>query len=117
MKKFYPDFEAFLETAKNLPESRNLNVESFMIKPVQRITKYPLLFKELLKTSEEGTEDYKRIYGLFTGFRDILAHVNEEKRKRDQHQHLVLMKDSFVSKSLEEAQRKVFTIFYSQFPV
>ena len=45
-----PKLNAFLATAMKQPESHNLSLESFLIKPIQRLTKYPLFFKDLLKS-------------------------------------------------------------------
>ena len=42
-------FAAFLTAQQTLPETRGLSLESLLIKPVQRITKYPLFFKDLAR--------------------------------------------------------------------
>ena len=42
-------FAAFLTAQQTLPETRGLSLESLLIKPVQRITKYPLFFKDLVR--------------------------------------------------------------------
>ena len=39
----------FLTTQAALPQCRGLSLESYLIKPVQRLTKYPLFWKDLLK--------------------------------------------------------------------
>eukprot|EP01138_Halocafeteria_seosinensis_P006575 gb/GECG01006722.1/.p1 GENE.gb/GECG01006722.1/~~gb/GECG01006722.1/.p1 ORF type:complete len:831 (+),score=111.62 gb/GECG01006722.1/:1-2493(+) len=42
-------FSGFLQYCARQPEINGLGFESFLIKPVQRICKYPLFFKDLLK--------------------------------------------------------------------
>lgn len=42
-------FQGFLKFCANNPETKSLDLESYLIKPVQRICKYPLFFKEILK--------------------------------------------------------------------
>ena len=42
-------FSEFLNTQAALPQCRGLSLESYLIKPVQRLTKYPLFWKDLLK--------------------------------------------------------------------
>jgi len=41
----------FQTGVKSLPQSRSLDLESYLIKPVQRVCKYPLLINDLLKTT------------------------------------------------------------------
>ncbi|KAI8854077.1 hypothetical protein BC829DRAFT_381244 [Chytridium lagenaria] len=49
-----PEFKEHVQRWMNSPEGRGLSVESFLIKPVQRICKYPLLLRELLKYKIEA---------------------------------------------------------------
>ena len=44
-----PSYRDFLDTLKRHPRTRQMDLSSFLIKPVQRICKYPLFFKDLLK--------------------------------------------------------------------
>ena len=50
------EFVAFCKQASSHHECRNLDLNSLLIKPIQRICKYPLLLKEILKNTEEGAE-------------------------------------------------------------
>ena len=47
-------FAEFLKSQSSRQESRGLQLESFLIKPVQRLLKYPLFFQGLLKESSAG---------------------------------------------------------------
>jgi hypothetical protein len=42
-----PEFKAFCEQAFMLPRCRLLELDSFLIAPLQRVCKYPLLLKVL----------------------------------------------------------------------
>lgn len=42
---------AFCEEVRQKPECRRLDLEGYLIKPLQRICRYPLLLKEILKVS------------------------------------------------------------------
>ena len=44
-----PQLNAFLATQMQTPSCHGLTLESFLIKPIQRLMKYPLFFKDLLK--------------------------------------------------------------------
>lgn len=50
LRQAHPKLNSFLATAMKRPESHNLSLESFLIKPIQRLTKYPLFFKDLLRS-------------------------------------------------------------------
>lgn len=41
------------------PRCRGLNLQAFLIKPLQRLTKYPLLLTELSKNTPDTFEDKK----------------------------------------------------------
>ena len=48
-RKNTPGLSEFLQQQASLPQCRGLQLESYLIKPVQRLTKYPLFWKDLLK--------------------------------------------------------------------
>lgn len=50
-------FRQFLMDSMSATETRGMAIESFLIKPVQRICKYPLLLKEMSRYSVAGSED------------------------------------------------------------
>lgn len=47
---------------------RGLNLEAFLVKPVQRLPKYVLLFKDLLKHTETCHPDYNNLKKALAGF-------------------------------------------------
>ncbi|XP_069010263.1 guanine nucleotide exchange factor DBS isoform X1 [Embiotoca jacksoni] len=68
------DCAFFQECQKNL--EHKLGLDSYLLKPVQRITKYQLLLKEMLKYSKgcEGTDDLQE---ALTSILGILKAVND----------------------------------------
>ena len=50
-RKHVSGFSDFLNKQSTLAECKGMNLESFLIKPVQRLTKYPLFWKDLLKAT------------------------------------------------------------------
>ncbi|KAJ3218618.1 Myosin 10A, isoform D [Clydaea vesicula] len=52
-KKTDENFQIFLKECILKPECRNLDLSSFLLKPIQRIMKYPLLIKEIVKIEEK----------------------------------------------------------------
>ena len=59
------------------------NLESILIKPVQRILKYPLILNELLKNTDDDHCDKSQLREAVTLMSDIAAFINETKRKKD----------------------------------
>uniref|UniRef100_A0A3Q1IXC5 MCF.2 cell line derived transforming sequence a n=1 Tax=Anabas testudineus TaxID=64144 RepID=A0A3Q1IXC5_ANATE len=70
----FSDCGFFQECQKKL--EHKLGLDSYLLKPVQRLTKYQLLLKELLKYSTdcEGTSE---LQGALTAMLDLLKSVND----------------------------------------
>ncbi|XP_072241103.1 rho guanine nucleotide exchange factor 38 isoform X1 [Leuresthes tenuis] len=60
-----------------------LNMGSLLIKPVQRIMKYPLLLGELWQATPEDHPDYHPVQEAFTTAKIINVNINEFKRRKD----------------------------------
>lgn len=55
-------FKAFLD-ARNPTKQHSSTLESFLIKPVQRVLKYPLLLKELVSLTDSESEEHYHLTG------------------------------------------------------
>ena len=64
----------------SVPETRGLSLESFLIKPIQRICKYPLLLKELLKHTEKTHKDYANLLLAAEKIEAVVKVANEATR-------------------------------------
>ncbi|KAM9856625.1 rho guanine nucleotide exchange factor 38 [Aulostomus maculatus] len=60
-----------------------LDMGSLLIKPVQRIMKYPLLLGELWQTTPEDHPDHLPLQEAFTAAKIINVNINEFKRRKD----------------------------------
>jgi len=56
-----PFFDRFLDVAKSHEACKNLGLADYLIEPVQRICRYPLFFKELLKLTDENHLMYAKL--------------------------------------------------------
>uniref|UniRef100_A0A6B2L377 DH domain-containing protein n=1 Tax=Arcella intermedia TaxID=1963864 RepID=A0A6B2L377_9EUKA len=77
LAKKNPKFAAFLDAAKLNVECKGLTLKDYLIKPIQRICKYPLLFKELLSETPETSPQYTKIQETLTKCSEIATHVNK----------------------------------------
>ncbi|XP_054634687.1 rho guanine nucleotide exchange factor 38 isoform X2 [Dunckerocampus dactyliophorus] len=60
-----------------------LDMGSLLIKPVQRIMKYPLLLGELWQATPEDHPDFRPLQEAFTAAKIINVNINEFKRRKD----------------------------------
>lgn len=60
-----------------------INLGSFLIKPVQRIMRYPLLLMELLNSTPESHPDKAPLTSAVLAIKEINANINEYKRRKD----------------------------------
>ncbi|OXH43524.1 hypothetical protein J002_06242 [Cryptococcus neoformans] len=64
-------------------QTRAWNLDSMLIKPVQRITKYPLLFEDLLKMTTPVHADYFKIREAKEMARGMAVEIDEGKRRKE----------------------------------
>ncbi|KIR97159.1 hypothetical protein L804_05341 [Cryptococcus deuterogattii 2001/935-1] len=64
-------------------QTRAWNLDSMLIKPVQRITKYPLLFEDLLKMTTPVHADYFKIREAKEMARGMAMEIDEGKRRKE----------------------------------
>lgn len=65
-------FKAFLD-ARNPTKQHSSTLESYLIKPVQRVLKYPLLLKELVSLTDHESEEHYHLTGKKRGPRGDLT--------------------------------------------
>ncbi|CDK26858.1 unnamed protein product [Kuraishia capsulata CBS 1993] len=81
--------------AGNLKRSSSLidasyELQSFLIKPVQRLCKYPLLLQQLLKLTDSSWPNYNELEASLESSKEVAHNVNEAQRKSENVQ---LVKD------------------------
>uniref|UniRef100_A0A3Q4BGM0 Dynamin-binding protein n=1 Tax=Mola mola TaxID=94237 RepID=A0A3Q4BGM0_MOLML len=60
-----------------------INLGSFLIKPVQRVMRYPLLLMELLGATPESHHDQPQLTEALQAVKNINVNINEYKRRKD----------------------------------
>ncbi|XP_045882684.1 dynamin-binding protein isoform X1 [Meles meles] len=60
-----------------------INLGSFLIKPVQRVMRYPLLLMELLNSTPESHPDKVPLTNAVLAVKEINVNINEYKRRKD----------------------------------
>ncbi|XP_029114076.1 T-lymphoma invasion and metastasis-inducing protein 2 isoform X3 [Scleropages formosus] len=69
-------FKDFLD-AKNPTKQHSSTLESYLIKPVQRVLKYPLLLRELVSLTDTDSEEHYHLTEALKAMEKVASHINE----------------------------------------
>uniref|UniRef100_A0A8D2G8M7 TIAM Rac1 associated GEF 1 n=1 Tax=Theropithecus gelada TaxID=9565 RepID=A0A8D2G8M7_THEGE len=69
-------FKAFLD-AQNPKQQHSSTLESYLIKPIQRILKYPLLLRELFALTDAESEEHYHLDVAIKTMNKVASHINE----------------------------------------
>ncbi|EZA54401.1 hypothetical protein DMN91_001710 [Ooceraea biroi] len=87
LKKYENDESIMKEFNKGIERLRRqvacFDMSSILIKPVQRILKYPLMLYELIKCTEDDHPDKAAIEEAWQAMTNVASYINEYKRRRD----------------------------------
>eukprot|EP01127_Copromyxa_protea_P014769 TRINITY_DN4164_c0_g1_i1.p1 TRINITY_DN4164_c0_g1~~TRINITY_DN4164_c0_g1_i1.p1 ORF type:complete len:1319 (-),score=333.06 TRINITY_DN4164_c0_g1_i1:118-3849(-) len=79
LKATKPEFQAFLDEAMKSPQCRGLDLQAWLIKPLQRLCKYPILLRELLASTSVSSTDYKQIQEASVKIGKVVGFINTAK--------------------------------------
>ena len=86
------EFQKFLNDC-HIKSHQALPLESYLLKPLQRLLKYPLLLKEIIKyTPPENTVEMKVLDEALEQMENLSKNVNEAKRDKEKYNELVAMR-------------------------
>ncbi|XP_075964494.1 rho guanine nucleotide exchange factor TIAM2 [Anarhichas minor] len=69
-------FKEFL-AARNPTKQHSSTLESYLIKPVQRVLKYPLLLRELVSLTDADSEEHYHLTQALKAMEKVASHINE----------------------------------------
>ncbi|XP_077588195.1 rho guanine nucleotide exchange factor TIAM2 [Stigmatopora nigra] len=69
-------FKEFLD-ARNPTKQHSSTLESYLIKPVQRVLKYPLLLRELVSLTDANSEEHFHLTEALRAMEKVASHINE----------------------------------------
>nr|XP_020444360.1 LOW QUALITY PROTEIN: T-lymphoma invasion and metastasis-inducing protein 2-like [Monopterus albus] len=69
-------FKQFLE-ARNPTNQHSSSLESYLIKPVQRVLKYPLLLRELVSLTDPESPEHAHLADALRAMEKVASHINE----------------------------------------
>lgn len=75
---------AFFDACRMLLDDASMSVSALMLKPVQRICQYPMLWSELLKTCRPNSKEFEVTNQALDLAKEIALIINEEKRSKEE---------------------------------
>ncbi|EGG23445.1 pleckstrin domain-containing protein [Cavenderia fasciculata] len=78
-----PSFVTFIAQVRETQKGNRLDLQSYLITPIQRMPRYKLLLNELLEVTEKDHPDYSDIFNALNMIASITKCVNEEIRKQE----------------------------------
>jgi len=79
-----PEFKAFVQAREAQPECQHSDLQTFLLGPIQRIPRYEMLLRDLLRKTDKDHADYNNIKAALNKIEDIMLYINEQKRNSDQ---------------------------------
>ncbi|XP_044575823.1 protein still life, isoform SIF type 1 isoform X4 [Cotesia glomerata] len=76
--------QEFLQ-ARNPRQQHSSTLESYLIKPIQRILKYPLLLQQLKNLTDERSEEHQHLTEALKGMEKVAEHINEMQRIHEEY--------------------------------
>ncbi|CAK9806660.1 Protein still life, isoform SIF type 1 [Anthophora plagiata] len=76
--------QEFLQ-ARNPRQQHSSTLESYLIKPIQRILKYPLLLQQLRNLTDERSEEHEHLIEALKGMEKVAEHINEMQRIHEEY--------------------------------
>ncbi|BES95601.1 RhoGEF [Nesidiocoris tenuis] len=83
-----PEFLELSKKCQSDPRTQGLPLSSFLIKPMQRITKYPLLISKILEHTKNGHPDKLYLEEALSKAEELCSLVNEGVREKENSERL-----------------------------
>ncbi|XP_037681586.1 rho guanine nucleotide exchange factor 11 isoform X4 [Choloepus didactylus] len=106
-------FQLFMQEAESHPQCRRLQLRDLIISEMQRLTKYPLLLENIIKHTEGGTSEHKKLCRARDQCREILKYVNEAVKQTENRHRLEGYQKRLDTTSLERASNPLAAEFKS----
>uniref|UniRef100_A0A493TV64 Intersectin 2 n=1 Tax=Anas platyrhynchos platyrhynchos TaxID=8840 RepID=A0A493TV64_ANAPP len=82
------DFKDYLKKLALDPRCKGMPLSSFLLKPMQRITRYPLIIKSILENTPENHPDHSNLRLALERAEELCSQVNEGVREKENSDRL-----------------------------
>ncbi|KAF5909210.1 intersectin-1 isoform X1, partial [Clarias magur] len=83
-----PDFKDFVKRLAMDPRCKGMPLSSFLLKPMQRVTRYPLIIKNILENTPESHPDHSHLRQALEKAEELCSQVNEGVREKENSDRL-----------------------------
>ncbi|KAJ3307215.1 Myosin 10A, isoform D [Kappamyces sp. JEL0829] len=88
----------FLDQQAQHPDSRCMDLGSFLLKPIQRVCKYPLLLRDLLRATDANHPDCDNLTKALSKIETVVAAINEGARHAENVHKMIELQSKFLTK-------------------
>ncbi|KAJ3021216.1 hypothetical protein HKX48_008982 [Thoreauomyces humboldtii] len=89
-----PTFAKVLAQCETNPRLQKLNLADLLVKPMHRVTRYPILFKRLLSYVAKSSPEYDTVNNLINDIEARVADINESVRKHEAEYRIHVIEES-----------------------
>ncbi|XP_061545327.1 intersectin-1 isoform X1 [Phycodurus eques] len=83
-----PEIKDFLKRLAMDPRCKGMPLSSFLLKPMQRVTRYPLIIKNILENTPESHPDHNHLKAALEKAEELCSQVNEGVREKENSDRL-----------------------------
>jgi len=89
-------FQKFLQETKLNPRANLLELNDFLIMPVQRLPRYELLLQDVRRNSEPQCADSETLQNVVSQLKQVTYFINEQKREFDSQTRMLELREKLV---------------------
>eukprot|EP00029_Vermamoeba_vermiformis_P006608 TRINITY_DN2639_c0_g2_i1.p1 TRINITY_DN2639_c0_g2~~TRINITY_DN2639_c0_g2_i1.p1 ORF type:complete len:823 (+),score=141.59 TRINITY_DN2639_c0_g2_i1:47-2515(+) len=94
--KKYKAFADLVEKSYDNPRCRSLGLDSFLIAPMQRLTKYPIFLSEISRKTLPSHADYENLMQSHKLIKEIVDLINERTRVVEKIDRLTVLQNKLI---------------------
>ncbi|XP_075449154.1 intersectin-1 [Ascaphus truei] len=83
-----PGFKEFVKRLAMDPRCKGMPLSSFLLKPMQRVTRYPLIIKNIIENTPENHPDHSHLKHALEKAEELCSQVNEGVREKENSDRL-----------------------------
>ncbi|XP_044011155.1 intersectin-1 isoform X3 [Aphidius gifuensis] len=103
-----PDFVSIAQACQQDPRTKGMPLSSFLIKPMQRITKYPLIINKILEYTPNDHPDRQYLQEAFSKAEEFCTQVNEGVREKENSDRLEWLQTHIIRSDNALEEKLVF---------
>jgi len=103
-------FCSYVEEVERMKESRKLELNGYLTKPITRLARYPLFLESMLKYTAEENSDFVDIPKALSGVKSLLSRVNIASGKSEDRFNLQTLNQRLVWKTTGHADLKLLDV-------